>query len=66
MTTLLFLVLLLLFLRALGRPVSGPPRAPAVTWSEVGARLAGDVLAGGRLLGRLHAAGRDRVGRPWS
>ncbi|MGY1914066.1 hypothetical protein [Blastococcus sp. SYSU DS0973] len=66
MTTLLFLSLLLLVLVALGRPASGRARAPAASWSETGHRLTGDALAGVRVLARLGAARRDRIGRPWS
>ncbi|WP_166486501.1 hypothetical protein [Blastococcus saxobsidens] len=66
MTTLLFLLLLLLVLQSLGRPAAGRVRAPATSWSEVARRLAGDALAGVRLLSRLDAVRRDRAGRPWS
>ena len=65
MTTLLFLLLLLLALRALGR-TSGRPREPAGSWTEAGRRLARDALAGVRVLGRLADARRDRIGSPWS
>jgi hypothetical protein len=66
MTTVLFLLLLLLVLRSLGRPAAGLSREPPATWSEAGRRLAADALAGVRALGRLDAARRDRIGRPWS
>ncbi|WP_166533154.1 hypothetical protein [Blastococcus xanthinilyticus] len=66
MTTLLFLLLLVLALRALGRGPGRRPRDPAGSWSEAGRRLARDVLAGVRALSRLAAARRDRVGSPWS
>ncbi|WP_347060040.1 hypothetical protein ABC795_06155 [Blastococcus sp. HT6-30] len=66
MTTLLFLLLLLLVLVALGRPAPGRARAPAASWSEIGHRLTGDALTGVRVLARLGAARRDRIGRPWS
>ncbi len=65
-TTLLFLVLVLLVLQAFGRPAAGPPRGPAASWPEVWHRLASDVLAGVRELSRLDAARRDRLGRPWT
>ncbi|MGY2004958.1 hypothetical protein [Blastococcus sp. SYSU DS1024] len=66
MTTLLFLLLLVLVLRSLGRPAGGTPREPVASWSAAGRRLAGEVLTGVRTLGRLDAARRDRTGRPWS
>ncbi|MGY1885715.1 hypothetical protein ACI799_10490 [Blastococcus sp. SYSU DS0753] len=66
MATLLFLLLLVLVLRSLGQPAGGDRREPADSWSAAGRRLAGDVLAGVRVLGRLDAARRDRIGRPWS
>ncbi|MGY2067950.1 hypothetical protein [Blastococcus sp. SYSU DS0619] len=65
MTTLLFLLLLLLVLRTLGRPAPRS-REPAGSWAAVAHRLTGDVLAGVRVLGRLAAARRERIGRPWS
>ena len=64
-TTLLFLLLLLLVLQSLGLPAAGH-RERATRWSEVGRRLVTDVVAGVRVLGRLDAARRDRIGRPWS
>ncbi|MGY2084153.1 GTPase Era [Blastococcus sp. SYSU DS0539] len=66
MTTLLFLLLLLLVLQRLGRSGTGPARGPAGSWGEVGRRLLGDAVAGVRVLGRLAAVRRDRIGRPWS
>ena len=66
MTTLLFLLLLVVALRALGRPAGGARREPVASWTAAGRRLAGEVLAGVRVLGRLDAVRRDRVGRPWS
>ncbi|MCZ2857335.1 hypothetical protein [Blastococcus sp. VKM Ac-2987] len=66
MTTLLFLLLLVLALRSLGRPTAGPAREPARSWAEAGHRLTGDVVAGVRVLGRLAATRRDRIGSPWS
>jgi len=65
-TTILFLLLVLLVLQSLGRPTAGPPRGRAASWSEIAHRLAADVLAGARTLSRLDAARRDRLGRPWS
>ncbi|MDK3258671.1 hypothetical protein [Blastococcus capsensis] len=65
MTTFLFLLLLLLVLRSLGHPAAGPFRDPPASWSEVAHRLAGDALAGVRVLSRLDATRRDRAGRPW-
>ncbi|WP_346622686.1 hypothetical protein [Blastococcus montanus] len=66
MTTILFLLLLLLVLRSLGRPAAGPARAPVGPWSGTGGRIAADVVAGVRVLDRLSVARRDRIGRPWS
>ncbi len=65
-TTLLFLLLLALVLQSLGRPAAGSARGRATSWSEVGHRLVVDVVAGVRVLSRLDAARRDRIGRPWS
>ncbi|MGY1723426.1 hypothetical protein [Blastococcus sp. SYSU DS0533] len=65
MTTLLFLLLVLLVLRALAGPAGGRG-APAASWADAGRRLAREVLAGARTLGRLDAGRRDRIGRPWS
>jgi hypothetical protein len=64
-TTILFLLLLVLVLQTLGLPVAGP-RPRATSWSKVGRRLLVDVVAGVRVLSRLDAARRDRLGRPWS
>ncbi|MDP5183657.1 hypothetical protein QOZ88_13510 [Blastococcus sp. BMG 814] len=65
MTTLLFLLLVLLVLRALARP-AGRRAVPASSWPEAGRRLAREVLSGARELARLDAGRRDRIGRPWS
>jgi hypothetical protein len=67
-TSALFVVLLLLLFRALGRPHrSGRPgRLAPVPWAEPAHRLAHDVLRGVRTLSRLDAARRDRLGRPWA
>ncbi|MGY1609697.1 MULTISPECIES: hypothetical protein [unclassified Geodermatophilus] len=65
MTTLLFLLLVLLVLQSLGRPTA-PVRDRATSWTETGQRLVADVVAGVRVLSRLDAVRRDRIGRPWS
>ncbi|MCF6735159.1 hypothetical protein [Blastococcus sp. KM273129] len=65
MTTLLFLLLALLVLRALAGP-GARQGSPPWSWPEAGRRLTREVLAGARVLGRLDAGRRDRMGRPWS
>ncbi|MCF6743164.1 hypothetical protein E9529_02540 [Blastococcus sp. KM273128] len=65
MTTLLFLLLAVLVLRALAGPAARRG-TPASSWSEAGRRLVRDVLTGARALARLDGGRRDRIGRPWS
>jgi hypothetical protein len=65
-TTLLFLLLVVLALRALARSAGRRRDARPSSWPEAGRWLVEDVLAGARELGRLDAGRRDRRGRPWS
>ncbi|MGY1828642.1 MULTISPECIES: hypothetical protein [unclassified Blastococcus] len=66
MTTLLFLLLVVVALRTLAGPARRRRDARPASWPEAGRWLVEDVLAGARELGRLDAGRRERAGRPWS